>query len=247
MLIAEVLNPIIPIALEEMDRARLMNRTDTKYVLNAGRIPELLSDIKEKYKVLEINNCRISEYRTTYFDTVDYLFYKQHVIGKPERTKIRYRKYETTGITYLEIKKRTNKNRTVKWRILNEPAADNLINEQGGEFIKGYMSEKNLLLVPVTGNTFKRITLIGNDLRERLTIDFDITFSDLNGTRAFLPALSVIELKRDSLNEKSVMQDALKGHHIRPTGFSKYCIGTALTRGNPYRNILKKKLLLIKK
>ena len=41
--IKEVLDSFVPIGLGEMDRVRLMDRKDTKYVLSAGRIPDLLT------------------------------------------------------------------------------------------------------------------------------------------------------------------------------------------------------------
>ena len=76
--------------------------------------------LSNHYQVLEINNMRILPYSTTYLDTSDYLFYYQHVRGEFERYKLRYRKYEATNESFLEIKKKTNKGRTIKWRIENK-------------------------------------------------------------------------------------------------------------------------------
>ena len=57
------------------------------------------------YKVLEIDMIRSFPYHTTYLDTPDFLFYTQQLRGKLNRHKIRYRRYESTGISFLEIKK----------------------------------------------------------------------------------------------------------------------------------------------
>ena len=116
----EVLNSFIPIGLNEMDQVSFMNRTDLKFVLSAGRVTDLLTSLDRGYKILEINNERLYSYCTTYLDTSDYLFFNQHLTGKLERNKVRFRKYESTGITFLEVKRTTNKNRTIKWRIENK-------------------------------------------------------------------------------------------------------------------------------
>ena len=97
--IKEVLDSLVPIGLEEMDSVRLMDRVDTKYVMSVQRIPDLLRSMNGGYMALEINKNRFFSYLTTYLDTDDYLFFNQHVTGKLERNKVRYRKYETNGIT----------------------------------------------------------------------------------------------------------------------------------------------------
>ena len=115
--IQNILNSFGPISLEEMDSIRLMNRMDTKYVFSAGLLPLILDTLTASYKILEIEQKRDLLYHSRYLDTEEMLFYLQHVTGKLARHKIRFRKYESTGTTFLEIKRKTNKNRTVKWRI----------------------------------------------------------------------------------------------------------------------------------
>src|SRR5664279_3916770 len=104
-----------PIALHEMDEVMLMDRIETKYIFSSKRLPELLDHLSLSYKMLDMNTVRSFPYHTTYLDTSDLLFYMEQVRGKLKRHKIRYRRYESTGVTILEIKKRTNKNRTIKW------------------------------------------------------------------------------------------------------------------------------------
>jgi len=245
--IIRMLSLFEPIGLDEMDSVRLMNRMDTKYVLSVSRIPELLSRLDGEYRVLEINNFRNLPYTTTYLDTCEHLFFNQHVTGKLERNKVRYRRYETTGTTYLEVKKTTNKNRTIKWRIENSLTSDNGCDDVAYDFIKEYVLQKSLILQTTLINRFNRITLVGNNYNERVTIDYNISFSGINGRHSKIPSISIIEVKRDGFSYRSMVANILKDFNIHSTGFSKYCIGSALTYDLLRKNILKRKLLLINK
>ncbi len=245
--IYNVLNSFNPIGLEEMDNVRLMDRIDTKYLLPVNRIPELLIKMDGGYRILEINGLRFFSYLTTYLDTDDYMFFNQHVIGKPERNKVRYRKYEASGISYLEVKRKTKKNRTIKWRIENNLTSDKKCDDKASDFIKNFIPQKTLVLKPVLINYFKRVTFVGSESDERITIDYDIAFSDLDGNRINFPFIAIIELKREGFGSRSPIVSILKEYPVHPTGFSKYCVGTALFNDLRRKNAVKAKLLLIKK
>ncbi|HNW56999.1 MAG TPA: polyphosphate polymerase domain-containing protein [Bacteroidales bacterium] len=240
-----LLDLFTPVSLEDMDNVRLMNRIDTKYVLSKKMLPDILNRIDGKYKVLEINEKRVFSYSTTYLDTKEYLFFDQHVTGKLERNKVRYRKYDTTDKVYLEVKKKTNKNRTIKWRIENSLTSGNLYDDKAISFINEYIPQKSLSLKPVLMNNFKRVTLVGSEINERITIDYDLSFSDSEGDLAGFPFVAIIELKRQGFSERSPMVTILKELSIRPTGFSKYCMGVAALYEVPRKNILKRKFLLL--
>jgi hypothetical protein len=245
--IQKCLDSITPIGLDEMDNVRLMNRTDTKFVLSLKRIPELITRLEGGYKIMEIDNKRLFTYSTTYLDTIDYLFFNQHVTGKLERNKVRFRKYEDTGTTFLEVKRRTNKNRTVKYRIENNLTSDAACDVTALEFLKKYIQQSSLLLRPVLINSFKRVTLVGAEMNERVTIDYDLSFSNPNGAHSNMPFIAIIELKKDGYVKWSPAANILKNSFIHPTGFSKYCIGTSILNNHPRINMIKPKILLIKK
>jgi hypothetical protein len=245
--ITEILDSFVPIGLEEMDNVRLMDRLDTKYIMSVNRLPDLLRRMDGGYKALDINKNRVFAYKTTYLDTGDYLFFNQHVTGKLERSKVRYRKYENTGVTYLEVKKRTNKNRIIKWRIESDLTSDNKCDTIASDFIEEYVPEKFIKLKPVLINYFKRVTFVDPEYNERMTIDFDLSFSDIKGNQTSFPSIAIVELKRPGLIKKSSVSNILKENSIHPTSFSKYCIGTALFYDLPRKNSLKPKFLIINK
>ena len=60
--------------------------TETKFL-------DILQDLSEDFKALEIDEKRVFLYDNVYMDTQDYLFYNQHQNKVPSRTKVRTRHY----------------------------------------------------------------------------------------------------------------------------------------------------------
>ncbi len=241
----EMLRTLPSIDLDELEKVRLMDRIDTKYVLSAKRIPEILYNLNGNYKSLEINNTRSLPYTSMYYDTNELFFYNQHVTARSERIKVRFRTYQATNTTFLEVKKRTRKNRTVKWRIENHLSATGHFDAAAASFLESFIPEIQHDLNFSIANSFRRITLAGLDENERITIDYDLRFSDQKGSSVNMPWLAIIEHKKNKSVPDSKLPGILKSYLIRPVGFSKYCIGVALLNENAKKNMLKKKILLI--
>ena len=84
-------------------------------------------------------------------------------------------------------------------------------------------------LQPALNNHFSRITLVNRAKTERLTIDSSLRFHNLqNDLMLDMGDLVIIELKRDGQVFSPVLE-MLHQLHIHPHGFSKYCMGSALT------------------
>lgn len=245
--IYDMVNMLNPISLSEMDSVQLMNRIDSKYVMPIWKVSELIKRLDGCYRALEICGFKNLPYTTTYFDSSDHLFFNQHVIGKLERNKVRFRRYETTGTNFLEVKKTTNKKRTIKWRIESDFSQNYTCESKDYEFIKEYVPQVPSVLHPTLINRFHRITLVCSEFKERITIDFNISFAKPNGMHIDIPSMAILEAKREGRNTSSGVANIMKGLSIHPTGFSKYCVGTALLYDLPRKNILKEKLLLINK
>jgi hypothetical protein len=240
------LNLFAPITLEEMSSIRLMNRMDTKFLFPRTLLPALLEKLSTSYRILEIEQNRALKYSSRYLDTDDMLFFNQHVTGKLARFKVRYRKYESTGATFLEIKKKTNKNRTIKWRI-EDTISNGMLGENASLFIKKHIPFNSFILQPNLDNMFTRISLAHIEAKERITIDFFISYTAIGGESTELPYLAIGEIKSEGYPSKSPFLIAVRQMGIQPTGFSKYCMGNALLKDIPKKNILKQKLLLLNK
>ena len=247
--LSDILLSFPPISLEEMKAVKLMNRIDTKYLVDRERLPEILSRLTGHFYVQELAGRRIAHYHTLYYDTPDVQMYHVHHAGKLHRQKLRARIYCDTDTAFCEIKTKNNKKRTKKKRV--ELALTDFGNMLENSEIRDFVSQKLWyapeLLVPQVENEFDRITLVNMGKTERLTIDMDIHFRNrYTQKNAEVPHLVIVELKQDG-NIPSYFKQVLLDMRIHPYRISKYCLGTMLTNPDVKMNRFKKKLRYIDK
>ncbi len=236
-----------PITLDEMSGIRLMNRLDTKYVASKKQLISLLHLVQDKYYVQETLENRVIPYCTTYFDTDDHQMYMMHHNKRASRCKVRVRTYVASKLTFLEVKNKNNHGRTKKKRI-EVPSLETFRETEGASELVLKKTRIPLgSLNPVIQNNFDRVTLVNYDKTERLTIDFNIRFKNFEtGYEHDTDQLVVIELKRDG-NVYSPIINLLRDIHVPVSGFSKCCIGMALTDTSLKRNNFKPRLRSIEK
>ena len=223
----ELLKTFAPISLEQMSSVKLMNRTDTKFVTTQQRLQQLLTMALKDYYSQEIDGQRNLEYDTTYFDTRGFDMYCEHQHGHANRQKIRFRTYCISGLQFMEVKTKNNHGRTKKKRM--EVTDMNLRDEEKRQFLSEHLRYDAGSLQPALNNHFSRITLVNRAKTERLTIDSSLRFHNLqNDLMLDMGDLVIIELKRDGQVFSPVLE-MLHQLHIHPHGFSKYCMGSALT------------------
>lgn len=245
----DLLAPFQPISISEMSAVKLMNRIDTKFMIPEAQLPAILSHLADRYFVQETNHKRFAHYQTLYYDTPDCKMYLAHHNRKLNRQKLRARIYHETTDTFCEIKTKNNKGRTKKKRIpIALQSFDNMLQIVDiQQFITQYLHYPITLLAPTLENSFDRITMVNYEKTERLTIDLNIQFYNrLNGVRAQIPELVIIELKQSSHNA-SFFKQLLLSLRIPPKRISKYCLGTLLTRTDIKRNRFNKKLRYLQK
>lgn len=243
-----ILNEFDPITLEEMEDIRLMNRMDRKYMTRISLLPEILKEIEPIYYVQEHMLNRISPYATVYFDTHDLRMFTMHHNSKRQRQKIRLRSYLDTSTSFLEVKKKNNKGRTKKVRVLVEASAEHVLEIPDNlRFVSKETEYGDAKLLPQLENNFLRITLVNKAKTERLTIDLYIGFHNcVTGNDRLVDDLVIIELKTDG-NVISPLPAILLEKGIRPSSISKYCLGTVLTNPSAKHNNFKRKLVFINK
>jgi hypothetical protein len=234
------------ISLEEMAEVKLMNRIDVKYLVQAEKIPELLNRASEDYYIQEIDGKTVSDYGTLYLDTSAMTFFIMHMNGKLNRLKWRIRSYIGSDLSFLELKRKTNKGRTQKRRVIYDHSKG-LSGTVASEFIFNSSGIKAEHLQPVLQNCFNRITLVNQHKTERLTIDLNITFRNCrNGKVSGASNLAIIEIKQDR-NNKSKMDHYIDEMRIKKSGISKYCLGMVLTDDAIKGNLYKRKIRYINK
>ena len=250
----DILNKYDSITLDEMRGIKLMNRIDTKFVTTVPMLRRLLEWAKNDYYVQETDSLRIAPYYTLYFDTADCAMYTRHETGQLSRQKIRIRSYVNAGLSFLEVKTKNNHGRTKKKRVAMQDFdamnPDHAIRFQRqdktfegyDDFLRTYLRYEPTALTQQLENRFDRITLVNKAKTERLTIDTNLRFHNIaTGNDRFMDQIVIIELKRDGLKPSPILP-LLCQLHIRPHGFSKYCIGSAFTNDALRRNRIKPRL-----
>ena len=245
MELSQLINTFDPISLEQMSGVKLMNRTDTKFVTNLDKLHQLLKLAQQDYFIQEIDGERNLEYDTTYFDTRAFDMYNQHQWGHTNRQKIRFRTYCISGLQFMEVKTKNNHGRTKKKRI--EVTDMDLADSAKREFLSQTLRFNVDELLPHMHNYFHRITLVNRQKTERLTIDTELQFHNmLTDHDRDMGPIVIIELKRDGQVFSPVLS-MLRELHIKPHGFSKYCMGAAMTNESLPVNLFKQKLRDIEK
>lgn len=243
MLQHEILQTFSPISLEDMSSVKLMNRTDTKFVTTENKLRELLSLAADDYFVQEISGEREANYHTLYYDTQENNMYLAHHNGKKMRQKLRVRSYVDSDQHFLEVKTKNNHGRTKKKRVAI--SGDDL--KPYNEFLTEKLWLNPADMLPKIENQFKRITLVNKKKTERLTIDCNLQFHNFEtDNRLTLNDIVIVELKRDGLQPSPILS-ILNHLRIRPMGFSKYCMGMAMTNSSLKQNLFKERIRIIKK
>ena len=194
--------------------------------MHASTLLDALATLRNEYAVLEIDGRRVNRYRTLYFDTDDFALYHRHQAGALNRYKVRAREYVESQLSFLEVKHKTNKQRTVKSRV-GTPALVTEIRDEQAHFVEDLCPYAAATLAPRLWNHYNRVTLVGLHSKERLTVDLGLAF-EWEGEEVRLPGLVIVEAKLPARRSVSPFVAWAAGQHLRATGFSKYCIGTSL-------------------
>ena len=227
-----------------MDAVKLLQRTDTKFIFHANQLARILELTKSDYSVLEINNRRVRDYKTLYYDTTEFALYQAHLRGKLNRYKIRYRNYMDSHTGFLEVKFKTNKDRTIKSRLkASEPLT--AWNSEAIQFIKTHTPYGPATLVPSLWVNYSRITLVNINTKERLTLDLNIEFINGINTKKLQP-LIIAEVKKDKA-KNSPFFVIMKSMAIKELSISKYCMAMVYAEPKVKTNRFKETLRSIKK
>ena len=241
MKLKEQLKTFAPINLKQMDRVKLLRRSDTKYLISKNRVSDLLPSLVQDYFILEIDGNRIASYHTAYLDTPDKKYYKYHHQGRNKRHKVRFRTYVESCVSFLEVKLK-EKGKTNKKRITS--TQNNSFDEAQKAFLSEWITEDIEQLKVSLENTFQRVTLVHKSDQERVTIDFNLNFVKEHQSIP-LDKQVIIEIKQSRVNRKSVISKLLRSKLIRPFRLSKYCIGCILMDEGLKYNRFKSKLIRI--
>jgi hypothetical protein len=233
-----------PISLNEMDDVKLMSRTDTKFAFKSSKLSDLLEKMQPFYRVLLIDGQFIHEYRSLYYDTDDRKFYLDHHNGRVNRNKIRFREYVGSKLTFLEIKLKNNKGKTIKKRMKVDSITKKLTSKQQSYITR--IIGQELDVYPKQWINFSRLTFVHKTQKERLTMDINLTFENekKNGD---LNQIVIAEVKQERMSRSSDFMRIAKELHILPIRISKYCMSTLELNPELKCNRFKEKVLFLNK
>lgn len=217
----EVLQNFIGIGLDAVADKSLQDRIDRKYLASSHYLNEILHAAIEDYDVLEINGQRNMHYQTIYYDNEDFMLYHHARVKRPNRFKIRHRKYYVNQLEFFELKEKVKDTYTIKYRA----GLDDIDHSQA--VISDFLWEHNLDFgnyTPSLDVRYDRVCLISRSTTERITIDTNLQIK--NDKRNFsFDKLVIVEVKSNKLSSKNPVTTYLKSIDNHPISCSKYCIG----------------------
>lgn len=228
-----IVEELPPISLEELlEVAALLNRTDRKYIVTVDQLLALLDTLAGDVRVLEVDGLREFGYESIYFDTPEHHSYRAAAHRRRRRFKVRTRSYLDSEQTFLEVKVRDARRRTVKLR-LPYPFAERMqLNADARAFVTQAFEEHGIPvstvaeLVPTLHTEFRRCTVFIPSAGCRMTVDTDLQVSHPAGEPLLLPDLIVLETKSDAQDRR--VDRVLWRMGVRPESVSKFAIGSAL-------------------
>ena len=241
----EQLHSFIPVAPEVLEDRSLLRRKDTKFAVKPDQVPALLRALKPDYGVLKAGVASFAAYETLYFDTSSLRCYHDHRRERRARHKVRIRHYPDRKLSYLEVKTKTNGSLTLKHRKL-KPYADASMSAADWTFVGTNSGLATDLLTPRLWIGFRRLTLVGFEVRERITIDLDIVFRT-DKSEHHLPGVAIVEVKQEPYCSRTPAMLALRSAGMRRTPISKYCVGTMMGDPNIRFGDLSRMLKLIER
>lgn len=240
-----------PISLEQLnEKAQMLDRSEKKYIVDRKRIPVLMREFKKHFYILKIKKKTIFTYKNKYFDTDDLVAYNHHNQGRRKRFKARTRYYVDSDICYFEIKLKGKRGSTIKKRIKYPTVNYGILTHRAMSFLqmwyfKIYHQRFHFRLSPQMAVEYQRITFVNIRESERLTIDFNLSYS--NDTRDVTKKPFVI-IETKSPNGQGKADMILKKYKIRGASCSKYCLGANLlqlnVKYNHFKPLIKKYLSL---
>lgn len=231
------------IPLASLEKMSLLSRFDSKFVFHYDKLVPLIESFSQSYQVLEINKQKVFQYETTYLDTDDFKFYLMHHNGKPDRIKVRWRNYVDAQKIFFEVKCKTSKKKTEKFRFQETEILPELSSKQV-ELLNS-LGYQDFILRPKVTISYDRITLVEKSENIKVTFDLNLKYENMFEEKV-LPWLVIAEVKSNRASLNCGFFESARKLRIRKVSFSKYATGIACLESVKH-NAFKPELLLIAK
>ena len=215
----------------------LLRRVDSKFVVRRETLPALIADLAGDYAAFKVASGSIADYHSLYFDTPELTSYHDHRRGRRLRSKVRIRHYLDRGITFLEIKSKKSDLVTHKHRI-EVPFGTEDLAPAHVDFLRGHLGPIAERMRPELRINYRRIGLLSLGSDERVTLDLELEFLQLDGARCSLGPVAIVEVKQSATSRASPILRRLRADGVREQSLSKYTTGIAMTRSERKNRLL---------
>lgn len=237
------LGPLPCIDLKTLDTVPLATRFDTKYLCPLDKINHYLRGLPDGFSVLETESGKWTRYKSIYLDTPDFQLYRLHHNDRPNRVKVRWRTYESDDRLFLEVKQRTPRGETKKFR-LSEHGEPGPLQPRHLQFLAEFFPQAHLLQNSLQVH-YHRCTLLHVLKGIKCTLDFGLRLQTRSGEVSF-PGVVILEIKHRGRTPPFEIRQLLRSLQIRQIPVSKYALGIASLEEVPYNSFLWTKLRMEK-
>ena len=204
----------------------LQQRVDRKYLLRTGDLKPLLNRLQSSHLAFRAGRTLWARYESVYFDTPDRDLYHAHRRGLRPRYKVRIRHHVDRQVTFLEVKRKDQTGRTVKLR-LPLSFLHGRLGKRERRFVEDHSPIDASRLIPIVSSSFRRLTLVGRLIPERVTFDRDLLFR-AEGNTERVSRVVVAEVKRSRDDHRDGAAAELRALRAQTQVISKYCLATIL-------------------
>lgn len=217
------------------EQGALLTRQDRKYLVDVALLPHVVDQLATAAAALEIEGRRQLTYESVYYDTPSLVSYLQATRRRPRRFKVRSRTYVDSASSFLEVKTRDGRGRTVKERIelpgRAEPDGPEL-HQTERAFVASRLDRTVQapetvaeVLTPTVRTRYRRATLFLPLDGARVTVDVDLQAQDRHGAGLVLPGMAIVETK--TVGRPCAADRVLWRLGQRPMKVSKYATSLA--------------------
>lgn len=203
----------------------LQQRVDSKFIVSRTRAPEILDALRDNFRVVLSAGRPYGNYLTVYFDSPGFDLFHDHRRGRRPRHKVRIRQYTDRDLCFLETKTKDRYSVTTKQRF-SRAAGEFDLEDTDLQSIRAAIGWEGRLQRAVEMN-FLRVTLLGVEHEERITMDLSLWIRD-KGAEVVFEDACIIELKQKRFDARSPGWVAMRSLGMRPHGISKYCVALAV-------------------
>lgn len=227
-----LVEPFQSVDLQQLNaKADMLKRLDNKYIIRQDILHEAVEEFVTRFDILQIGGKRVFVYDTCYFDDLKNSIYFDHLRGRRQRFKVRVRKYNDSEMCFVEMKLKDKRGVTIKKRL--NYSVEKYGHLDGGAWkhiVSSYQDmygrEFSYILEPVLEMRYKRVTLVAKEGGERMTIDFQWSFSAKGRSNWVDDDVFIVETK--SSNANGIADKILRRLHQHPIkSCSKYCVARA--------------------